>query len=105
MPRYHLALVWPHPGYRPPPDLSIPELRAAFAAGRASRAEDDLAAGLQRWHELRKGDRRVMAAYGAGYREDIGGPLPMPLDVLLIGESAWPPPRSASVRPCFGGWP
>jgi hypothetical protein len=89
VPRHHLTLVWPHPAYRPAPDLSRPELRAAFDAGRASQAnEDDLAVQMERWHELRRGDRQVMHAYWAGYREDIGGPLPLVLDVLLIGASA-----------------
>jgi hypothetical protein len=89
VPRYHLSLVWPHSGYAPPPDLSRPELRAAFDAGRANRAvEGDPAAQLERWHQLRKGDPRVMAAYWAGCREDLGGPLPLALDVLLIGVSA-----------------
>ena len=85
MPRYHLSLVCPHRAYGPPPDLSRPELRAAFDAGRASRGDDDLGGDIDRWHELRKQGRPVMQAYWAGRRKDVRAPIPLPIALAQIG--------------------
>jgi hypothetical protein len=88
VPRYHLSLVWPHSGYAPPPDLSRPELRAAFDAGRANRAvEGDPAAQLERWHQLARAIPASWRRTGPGVAR-TSGPLPLALDVLLIGVSA-----------------
>ncbi len=86
MPRYHLSLVCPHRAYGPPPDLSRPELRAAFDAGRESRTNaGDQRERIERWHELRKQGQPVVQAYWAGYRKDVRAPIPLPIALALIG--------------------